>query len=61
MNREYREHGFPVGPGGRDCPCCSPFGEHPRNTKQLERQMVRTRAKRAVKREIERELNDDVM
>lgn len=52
MSREY--HGVSkcrIGPGGMGCPCCSPMGVHPRNSKPLMRRILRRTRKMEDKRE----------
>jgi hypothetical protein len=38
-----------VGPGGLGCPCCNPYGCHPRNMKHYVRRVLRRKNKQALK------------
>ena len=57
LAKEYFGKGkLQAGPGGWGCPCCNPYGCHPRNMKHLARRHVRRKSKLAVRRQIKREL-----
>lgn len=49
LKQEYKAiHKLRAGPGGWYCPCCNPYGRHPRNMKHLAHRLVRRKSKQKV-------------
>lgn len=47
------------GPGGIGCPCCNPYGCHPRNMKHRARRLVRRKTRQAIKVALVTELAEE--